>query len=57
VGAPSAHFIWGPFEDGNPFIHSINDTSTAGNFSVSHIQQFSKAALGFVVELAGINER
>ncbi|GAA5823326.1 hypothetical protein JCM5353_008234 [Sporobolomyces roseus] len=54
VGAPSAFTIESTFEDSNHNIHSGKDTiEYSKEFSFEHMAEFTRVAVGLVVELAG----
>ena len=56
AGYQSAFAIESSFEDSNHHIHSSQDTIDHPEFSFDHMKEFSKLAIAFVVELAGIGE-
>ncbi|GAA6062737.1 hypothetical protein JCM10212_005940 [Sporobolomyces blumeae] len=54
IGAPSAFTIESTFEDSNHNIHSGKDTiEYSKEFSFEHMAEFTRVAIGLVVELAG----
>ncbi|KAI5449972.1 hypothetical protein NCC49_003863 [Naganishia albida] len=54
AGYQSAFSIESTFEDSNKAIHSTGDTIEHPEFSFDHMQQFSKLAIAFAVELGGL---
>ncbi|KAJ9113230.1 hypothetical protein QFC22_006069 [Naganishia vaughanmartiniae] len=54
AGYQSAFSIESTFEDSNHAIHSSGDTIEHPEFSFDHMQQFSKLAIAFAVELGGL---
>jgi leucyl aminopeptidase len=55
IGAPAAFTIESTFENSSKNIHSSRDTIdySPSEFSFEHVKEFSKVALGLIVELAG----
>ncbi|GAA5938946.1 uncharacterized protein JCM15063_004372 [Sporobolomyces koalae] len=54
IGAPSAFTIESTFEDSNHNIHSGKDTiEFSKEFSFDHMAEFTRVAIGTVIELAG----
>ncbi|WRT70247.1 uncharacterized protein IL334_007242 [Kwoniella shivajii] len=56
AGYQSAFAIESTFEDSNHNIHTSGDTINHPEFSFTHMREFSKLAVAFAIELAGINE-
>ncbi|WWC64621.1 uncharacterized protein I303_107232 [Kwoniella dejecticola CBS 10117] len=56
AGYQSAFAIESTFENSNHNIHTSGDTTNHPEFSFTHMREFSKLALAFAIELAGINE-
>ncbi|KAL7418452.1 hypothetical protein Q5752_006910 [Cryptotrichosporon argae] len=54
AGYQSSFAIESSFEDSNHNIHSASDTVDHPEFSFSHMREFSKLAIAFAVELAGV---
>ncbi|GHJ84538.1 hypothetical protein NliqN6_0940 [Naganishia liquefaciens] len=54
AGYQSAFSIESTFENSNHAIHSTGDTIEHPEFSFDHMQEFSKLAIAFAVELGGV---
>ncbi|KPV71569.1 uncharacterized protein RHOBADRAFT_19264 [Rhodotorula graminis WP1] len=53
VGYPAACLSEGAFDDSAPYMHTAADTLDQPSFSLAHVAEFVKVAIGFAVELAG----
>ncbi|WWC94847.1 hypothetical protein V866_001697 [Kwoniella sp. B9012] len=56
AGYQSAFAIESTFENSNHNIHTTADTTNHPEFSFTHMREFSKLAISFAVELAGIKD-
>ncbi|GAA6022769.1 hypothetical protein JCM11491_005574 [Sporobolomyces phaffii] len=52
-GFPSTCLAEGKFADSNPNMHSMRDTVDAVGYSLEHIREFVRVAIGYAVELGG----
>ncbi|GAA5950583.1 hypothetical protein JCM3765_000539 [Sporobolomyces pararoseus] len=56
-GFPSTCLAEGKFEDSNPNMHSMKDTINAEGYSLEHIREYVRVAIGFAIELGAMEKK